>query len=156
MAIEFDLDLSSGVEPTQALEMLSSHIGGLVLTWNGVNSDYLRGSTIEINVAEPIRSWPEIIREGFGFVPTLVVRFRFKLRAETDYDTNRQIMFRATMYMLEHAQDAVLLANGETIILQRLGGKLAFNSECVVWDEEWLKSRLTIPFEYRPLPSPLL
>jgi hypothetical protein len=72
MAIEFELNLSTSVKPTQALEILSSRIGGLVLTWNGVNSNYLWGPTIEIDVTEPIRSWPETIKDGFGFVPSLL------------------------------------------------------------------------------------
>ncbi|HLM42668.1 MAG TPA: SitI3 family protein, partial [Myxococcaceae bacterium] len=64
-------------------------------------------------------------------------------------------MLQATL-LLEHAQDAVLLFNGEIIVLQRFGGKLVFNSEYHLWnDDDWLKSRLPLPFERRPLPSPL-
>jgi hypothetical protein len=156
MALEYELDLSTSVKPPQALEMLSSHIGGLVLTWNGKNSYYLLGPTIEIDVSEPSRNWPETIKNGFRFVPTLLVGFRFKLKSDTDYDTNGQIMFQAVMFLLEHAQDAVLLFNYETIVLQRLGGQLTFNSDYPIWDEDWLRNSLTIPFEYRALPSPLL
>jgi hypothetical protein len=66
-------------------------------------------------------------------------------------------MLQATIILLEHAQDAVLLFNGETIVLQRFGGKLVFNSDYHIFDDDnWLKSRLTTPFERRSLPSPLL
>jgi hypothetical protein len=156
MAIEYELDLSTNVKPTQALELLSSHIGGLTSTWNGKNSYYLWGPTIEIDFGEPSRTWPETIKDGFGFIPTLLVGFRFKLKSDTDYDTNKQLMFRAVMLLLEHAQDAVLLSNYELIVLQRLGGKLTFNSDLQLWDDDWLKGRLTLPHECRPLPSPLL
>jgi hypothetical protein len=154
MALEYELALSTRMTPTQALEMLSKQLGGLTLVWNGKNSDYLWGPTININVSEPIRSIPETIQEGFGFLPTLMVGFRFT--NNTDYDVSRQLLFQATMLLLEQAQDAVLLFNYEIIVLQRLGGKLTFNSGYHIWDDEWLKSRLTLPYERRPLPSPLL
>jgi hypothetical protein len=156
MAIELELNLSTNIKPTQALELLSTHIGGLTLTWNGKNSYYLLGPTIEIDVSEPSGSWQEIIRDGFQFIPTLSVRFRFKLNSPTDYDTNRHFMFQATTFLLEHAEDAVLLHNYEIIVLQKLGGKLTFNSDLQLWDEEWLRDRLTLPFDCRLLPSPLL
>jgi hypothetical protein len=65
-------------------------------------------------------------------------------------------MLQATMLLLEHAQDAVLLFNGEIIVLQRLGGHLTFNSDHPMWEEEWLRSWLPLPHERHPLPSPLL
>ncbi|PTL83161.1 SitI3 family protein [Vitiosangium sp. GDMCC 1.1324] len=156
MALEYELELSTSMNPTQTLELLSRHIGGLTLTWNGKNSDYLWGPTINIDVSEPSRSWPGTIKDGFGFLPTLLVGFRFNDKTDDDYNTCRQIMFQATMLLLEQAQDSVLLFNYEFIVMQRLGGKLTFNSDSHLWDDEWLKSRLTLPYERRPLPSPLL
>jgi len=154
MATEYELDLSTSMNPIMALELLSRHITGLTLTWNGKNSDYLLGPTIEIDISEPFGSWQETIRNGFQFVPTLVIGFRFK--NNTDFDIFSQIMFQATMLLLEHAEDAVLLFNSETIVLQRLGGQLIFNSAYHLWDDDGLKSGLTRPIERRPLPSPLL
>ncbi|HYO57733.1 SitI3 family protein, partial [Archangium sp.] len=96
----------------------------------------------------------ETIKDGFRFIPTLLVGFRFK--NNTDHEISSQIMFQTTMLLLEQAQDAVLLFNYEIIVLQRIGGRLTVNSDYHMWDEDWLKSRLTLPFECRPLPSPLL
>lgn len=155
MALEYELALSTRMTPTQVLEMLSRQLGELILRWNGKNSDYLWGPTININVSEPIRSTPAIIKEGFGFLPTLMVGFRFT--TNTDYDVFRQSMLQATMLLLEQSQDAVLLFNYEIIVLQRLGGKLTFNADYHVFDDDtWLRSRLTLPYERRSLPSPLL
>jgi hypothetical protein len=154
MALEYELQLSTSLNPTRALEMLSRHLSGLALTWNGKNSDYLLGPTIEIDVSEPFRSRQETIRDGFRFIPTLEVGFRFK--NNTDHDISKHIMFQATMLLLEQAQDAVLLFNYERTVLRRIDGQLSFNSDYHMWDEEWLKGKLTIPFEYRALPSPLL
>ena len=127
MATEYAFDIASDLKTVQALELLSRHISGLTLTWNGKNSDYLVGSTISINVSEPFRSWQETIVEGFGFTPTLLVGFRF--HTNTDFAAFSEIMFQATMLLLEHAQDAVLLFNYEIIVLQRLSGKLVFVDE---------------------------
>jgi hypothetical protein len=96
-----------------------------------------------------------IIEESFHFTPTLWVGLR--RRADADWDRFRQVLLDASLTLLDEAKDAVLLFNGERIELQRLGGQLAFNAESGYWrDEDWLKSRLTLPFEWRPLPSPLL
>ena len=92
--------------------------------------------------------------EGFGFTPTLLVGFRF--HTNTDFAAFSEIMFQATMLLLEHAKDAVLLFNYEIIVLQRLSGKLVFNADYQMWDDDWLKGRLPLAFERRPLPSPLL
>jgi hypothetical protein len=154
MATEYAFDIASDLKTVQALELLARHLSGLTLTWNGKNSDYLVGSTISITVSAPLKSWQETITEGFGFAPTLSVGFRF--HNNTDFDAFSEIMFQATMLLLEHAKDAVLLFNYEIIVLQWLGGKLVFNPDYQMWDDDWLRSRLALPFERRPLPSPLL
>jgi hypothetical protein len=154
VATEYEFDMATDLEASQALELLSRRIGGLTLTWNGKNTDYLLGSTIEIDINAPLKSWQETITEGFGFAPTLSVGFRFK--TNTDFDAFSKIMLQATMLLLEYAGDAVLLFNYEIIVLQRIDGKLVFNSQYHLRDDDWLKSSLPLPFERRPLPSPLL
>jgi len=154
VATEYEFDMATDLKTSQALELFSRHIGGLTLTWNGKISDYLLGSTIEIDISEPLKVWQETITKGFGFTPTLSVGFRFK--TNTDFDAFSEIMNRATTLLLEHARDAVLLFNYEIIVLQRIGGKLVFNADYQMWDDDWLEGRLTLPFERRPLPSPLL
>jgi len=155
MATEYEFDLVTDLNAVQALELLSRHISGLTLTWNGANSNYLLGTAIEIDVSERFGSWQETIHRGYGFVPTLSVGFRF--RNNTDFDAFGKIMFQATMLLLQHAKDAVFLFNYEFTALRQFGGQLIFNSEHQVWDDNWLKTHLTTtPFACRPLPSPLL
>jgi hypothetical protein len=151
MALSHYLQLSTHTKPAQALEKLASQIPEL--TWSE-DRHLLVDPTIKIHATESRALTRDIIKEAFQFTPTLTVGFRFTNNA--DDDRARALMFQATMLMLEQAQDAVLLFNGETIVLQRLGGQLTFNSDHHVWDEDWLRGRLTIPFECRPLPSPLL
>lgn len=152
MALDYHLDLSTGMSPAQALEKLSRQNPGLA--WSEDRS-CLFDAIVTITAIEPSRSWREIINEGFQFVPTLSVGFRCAKFA--DQDTFAQVLLDATLLLLEDAQDAVVLFNGEFIVLQRLRGQLTFNADSGLWrDENWMRSKLTIPFERRPLPSPLL
>jgi len=152
MALVYELELSSSVRCMRALELLAAHMDGLE---QDEDRPCLFGPTITMSVAEPDAMSRKVIKRGFQFEPTLSIGFRFV--SNTDYDAFKQIMLRATVLLLAHAQDAVLLFNYEIIVLQRLGGILVFNSEYHIWDDDdWLKSRLSTPFERRPLPSPLL
>ncbi|PTL83157.1 SitI3 family protein [Vitiosangium sp. GDMCC 1.1324] len=151
MALEYTLELSTKSTPTQTMDALASNIKGL--TW-GKDMFVLFDPTSTICTTNSPEITQKVIGRGFGFIPDLSVEFRFI--SNSDYDRFKKTMLQATMLLLEHAQDAVLLFNGETIVLQRLDGQLAFNSGYHMWDDDWLKSRLTVPFEWRPLPSPLL
>jgi len=152
MALVYELELSTSMSRMQVLGLLAVQVDGLEQDEEG---PFLFGPTITTSVAEPDAMSRKVIKRGFQFEPTLSIGFRFV--NNTDYDAFKQIMLRATVLLLAHAQDAVLLFNYEIIVLQRLGGKLVFNSEYHIWDDDdWLKSRLSTPFERRPLPSPLL
>ncbi|HEX8825817.1 MAG TPA: SitI3 family protein [Archangium sp.] len=147
MALDYDLHLSTRMKPPQAMEKLAGQLTGL--TWSD-DRFFLFDTSVSICASE---SGFESIKQAFHFTPTLMVGFR--RLADADWDRFRQILLDASLLLLEEAQDAVLLFNGERIELQRLGGQLAFNADSGYWrDENWLKSRLTVPFDWRPLPSP--
>ncbi|HYO56740.1 SitI3 family protein [Archangium sp.] len=149
MALDYDLHLSTSMKPAQALEKLAGQLTGLAWSEDRFS---LFDTTVSICAIE---NRSESIKEAFHFNPTLLVGFRRLFDA--DWDRFRQVLLDATLLLLDEAQDAVLLFNGERIELQRLGGQLAFNAESGYWrDKDWLKSRLTLPFDWRPLPSPLL
>ena len=152
MALEYDLDLSTRLKPVHALEKLASQIPGLA--WNG-DRTFLFDQSVQIDATDSRALTQSIIKDAFHFTPTLMVGFRRSFDA--DWDRFRQVLLDASLLLLDEAQDAILLFNGERIELQRLGGQLAFNAESGYWhDKDWLKSRLTIPFDWRPLSSPLL
>jgi hypothetical protein len=155
MAIEYDLYLSTSMKPAQALEQLVSQIPALA--WSD-DRTFVFDTSVQIDAAEPRALMPllqGVIEEAFHFTPTLWVGFR--RRFDADWDRFRQVLLDATLLVLDGAQEAVLLFNGERIELQRLGGQLVFNADSGYWrDEEWLRSRLTTPFERRSLSSPLL
>jgi hypothetical protein len=124
------------------------------LTWSQ-ESRWLFDATTTISVIEVPTLGKQVIEEGFHFVPTISVGFR--LDHEGDRERFREVLLQATLLLLEHAQDAVLLFNGERVILQYLGGKLAFDADAGLWrDVDWLKRKVQTPFELRSLPSPYL
>ncbi|HEX5748219.1 MAG TPA: SitI3 family protein [Archangium sp.] len=152
MAIEYDLHLSTQTKPRQALEELASQISGL--TWSQ-DRTFLFDASAQISPSESRTLTQKIIKDAFHFTPTLRVGFR--RLADADWDRFRDVLLDASLLLLDEAQDAVLLFNGERIEFQRLGGQLVFNAESGYWrDEGWLRSRLPRPFDWRPLSSPML
>jgi len=152
VGLDYSLMLSTGMERAHALGLLAEHIQGL--HWSEENA-FLFGIDIIITVVELDGEAQSIVEEGFGFRPTLSVGFRFP--SNHDYERFVQAMLRGALLLLEHGGDGVLLFNGEIIVLQRIGGQLVFNAEYRLYgDEHWLKDKVSVPFERRPLPSPFL
>lgn len=150
MALDYDLFLSTRINPTQALEKLAARLHGLA--WSE-DKFFLFDSNVSICAIES--KGEESIKDAFHFTPTLIAGFRRS--HDADWEGFRQLLLDACLLLLDESEDALLLFNGERIELQRFGGQLVFNAESGYWrDEDWLKRRLTIPFECRPLPSPLL
>jgi hypothetical protein len=152
MALDYTLHLSTSVKPRQAWERLAGRIAGLA--WSEDDS-CLFDETVTITAMDSRALTRSVIEESFQFVPNLWVGFRCAKFA--DQDTFARVLLDATLLLLEDSKEAVILFNGEFIILQRLGGQLVFNADSGLWhDEKWLKGRLTVPFARRPLSSPLL
>ena len=90
----------------------------------------------------------DIIEEGFGFRPTLSVNFKPLRPWEGDDDSFRladesyRLMQRGVFELLRHDPgDAVLLYNGESVVLQRLEGRLELNQ---TWSSEWSDEDLAV------------
>lgn len=150
MALDYDLYLETDMKPRAAMEKLAGRLAGL--TWSE-DKFFLFDTSASICAIEC--GGESAVKDAFQFTPTLSIGFR--RLADADWDRFRQILLDACLLLLEESQDAVLLFNGERIEIQRFGGQLAFNSDSGYWrDEHWLKSRLLVPFDWRPLPSPLL
>src|SRR5690242_7588352 len=114
MALEYDIHLSTHMKPAQALEKLASQIPEL--TWSEDRS-FLADTPVQISATEPRAPTQRMIEDAFYFTPMLRVGFRRRLDA--DWDRLRQLLLDVTLRLLDDAQDAVLLFNGETIVLQR-------------------------------------
>ena len=153
MATEYHFEISSDWTSEQAKRAFAKHLDA-ELTPNGfVNKQDILISASDV----PPGRRTEMAEREFHFTPTLLAIFRREY--EADPAEFVRLMLRATMLLLEHGRDAVLLFNGEIIVFQRLGGKLVFNTDYqlqVGKDEALLREEVHIPYERRSLPSPLL
>lgn len=151
MSLWFGLDLSATLNAASAIRLLAQRFD-------------LRQSDETHLAREGIFIWAhdkarghlsvEVIEDAFHFTPTLYVGFEL-YNDLGDYNENERLMIRATMLLLEHGGDAVLLFNHEETILQRLlGGKLVLNEGAMDWDT--LESEVYLPHDRRQIPSYLM
>jgi hypothetical protein len=151
MGLTNSLELSTDMKPAQALSLIA---GRFDLKWS--DDAHLIGPALWISAIELDRNMKLMIEEGFHFSPDLSVGFRIDTNSD-DFEQGHRIMLRATMLLLEHGGDGVLLFNGEHIILQRMGGQLVLNEDSRNWtDGLRLEDEIRLPHEKRSLPSPLL
>jgi hypothetical protein len=152
MALDYFLDLATDMTPAQALGEISRQLQGL--SWSE-DRFFLFDDTVSISATGLPKGSQELCKSNFGFTPTILVGFR--MRADGDQERFRDVLLQATLLLLEKAQDAIILFNGEAVTLQRIRGQLAFNADSDLWhDEGWLRRKVQVPFEFRPLPSPYL
>ncbi len=135
----------------QALSLLTAR---LPLRWG--DEKHLVGSALSIDAQEPQPRWQSLIQEYFHFQTRLSVGFSLYPN-DAGYEEGRRILVRAVSLLLEQAQEAVLLFNGEYVVLQKLGQQVVLNAEYQWWsDEIGLEGELHLSHEKRPLPQSLL
>ena len=144
MAISYELDLVTELEPEQALKLISSKKKLSRL------DDRLSGDGIQIYASYLDETDEQLLAEEMPqFHPTLAINFR--LNPSQD-DTAMKALCDATLALLtQDPGDAVLLFNYETVVLQRIKGHLTFNSEEMTPDLTPLVEHLTRPDEMRSL-----
>jgi hypothetical protein len=151
MGLDNSLELSTDMRPAQALCLMAERFG---LKWG--DDTHLLGPAVWVSAIEPSQDFKLMIEEAFHFRPNLSVGFRLDPNSD-EYEEGNRIMLRATMLLLEHGRNGVLLFNGEHIILQRISGRLVLNADSGNWtDGLRLENEIRLPHEKRPLPSPFL
>lgn len=149
MALEFSLVLETPCTPLALLTTIAHDTG---LTWS--DDSHLLGQGVWISAIEETARGQALMEELFGFRSTVVVGFR--INPKEDYQEGKHTVLRATMVVLKQNVDhAVLLFNGEDIVLQAAGQRLLLNADWGQWPATQL-AEVTLPYELRPLPSPLL
>ena len=161
MALDYTLSIATELDPLQALNIAFT---GSNLEWASSSDARLFGDGLLMGAyLEDDDDGRSMIEEAFGFIPTLSVWFRFTY--PEDYGKSINTIFQVTMKLLsqEVSGDAILLSNGEDIILQRLKGQLLLNDESKLVingkSQPWIRlflSEITLPYQLRSLPSPLL
>ncbi len=117
---------------------------------------HLMGPALSIDAQEPGHHWQSLIQECFRFQTQLSVGFSLYPNDE-GYEDGRRVLVHAVSLLLEQAQEAVLLFNGEYVVLQKLEQQVVLNAEYGWWsDEIGLEREFLLSHEKRPLPQPLL
>ena len=150
MALDHTLYLVTPLGPAEALRLMAEH---LKLKWS--DEYHLSGPEVWIYSSEASEPELSLMSESFHFRPDLLVGFEV-YTGDEGYEESLRIMLRATMLLLEHAGNAVLLLNGEHILLQRISGELVLNADYGNWTKGlMLEDEIRAPHDRRPLPSPL-
>jgi hypothetical protein len=151
MGLENSLKFETDMAPMQALRLLVDQFG---FSWG--DESHLIGPALwiwAVGLDEESRS---LFEEDFHFKPTMLVGFRLNPNS-SGYVEGCRIVLRASLFLLERGRDGVLLLNGEHIVFQRIGGELTLNADRGNWtDGLRLANEIAVPYEIRPLPSPLL
>ncbi|MDC0713516.1 SitI3 family protein [Stigmatella sp. ncwal1] len=150
MGLSNGLAIAIELNSTGALRLLAER-----LRLERADDTHLTGPALWVSAGEPDLNYKLMIQEGFHFTPNLYLGFRLDPGSD-DYPQGSRLMLRATLLLLEHGRDGVLLFNGEHIILQRLSGQLVLNEDARNWvDGLQLEGEIRLPHERRSLPSPL-
>jgi hypothetical protein len=148
MSLEFGLFIITELEPPQVVTIIAK------LGLEKLTDSQLLGTGVLVNVQNTSTLRCSIIEEAFGFCPSLSVSFR--IQPKENYVQGKCTLLRVTIELLTQVVgDAVLLFNGEDIVLHRLEGKLIINKKWDTWDNKIL-SELTASYERQELTSPLL
>jgi len=152
MSIDYDLNMVSRLNKEQAFRLLAQRFDAKVSD-DGVIVSKEGLLVFGANLA-PGRT-TEMYEEFFHFTPTLSLAFRWD--KECDYELFYRTMLRASMLMLEYAEDSVLMLD-VTTVFQRLGGRLIFNTDPNEWwegKEKLIQDEVRAPYEMRLLPRVL-
>jgi hypothetical protein len=146
MALEYRLRIATSLEPSQVLRSLS------LLHSLETRSGQLSGpGVIAIQVSPVSERGSSVIRDAFGFSPTVDITFR--LEKLENLDAGVRTVIRATLELLrETAGEVVMLFNGEDVVLLRKDGLLVLNNAWDFWSQARL-AQVTLPYAMRSIPS---
>lgn len=151
MALEYQFVFLTESRIPTLLETVRQRCG---LVWSEDHT-FLTGPGVQVSGLVCSRSWQETMQEAFGFRPEAELYFRLARGLEEQREGYRVMLEVVTRWLQEEAGQGVLLFNGETILLQRLGTELTLNSDWQTWHKEG-REKMTLPHTMQSLPSPLL
>ena len=151
MSLDYHLSLITPDSPDDVRSALVEKLG-----LKRVEHKFLVGTAIWISLGTAGPEWKQMIFEGFQFEPDLSLLMELHKNDEA-YEQGLRLILQITQFLLERGNgDAVLLFNGELIILQRLHGELLLNADYESWlTGHRLIEEIHLPHTLRSLPSPL-
>ena len=146
MALEYILRIATDLKPPQVLDFLAR-----TLQFEVEPDSSLSGPGLTIAASVESKLGQSIISEAFHFNPT--VRVTFRLDKFDDTDAGRLSLLRGTLELVRQLKsDAVLLFNGEDVVLLHANGELVLNEQNGFWTAEHL-SQIDLPYQMRALES---
>jgi hypothetical protein len=149
VALTYRLEVAADLEPRHALRLLADGLG------LDSEASELYGTGILVGAMTPPAQGQDLTEEEFGFRPSLDVWFRLDPNVpDGAYVEAKRRLIRAAMIVLRHTSgDAVLLFNGEQVLLRRRTGRLLLNATWREWVSHGLLAEVTLPHELRDLSS---
>jgi hypothetical protein len=153
MSIEYELKLATKLNPETALRLIAQEYG-----FAFGEQGNLQGPGIVVGAIAIDEQSQSFMEEMFQFRPTVNIWFCPDPNG-ADYLESEQVIVGATSLLFnKESGDAVLLHNGENLLLQRRNGEVAISDK---WWSDWfspchLTSEIMFPYTVRNLPSPLL
>ena len=146
MSLIYSMEFDASFRISDVVDRLDT-VPGFKLADGTVSAQDLE---IFTHIREPSDLKCQVIEESFFFHPSVVVSFR--LNALGDRFAGRHRIIQATLTLLECSSgDAVLLFNGETVMFQRLDGRLTLNRVEGFWTSEAL-DMVPRPYECDEIP----
>jgi hypothetical protein len=144
MALEYELRLATERAPADVLAVLSNELG-----FSGNTDQRTAPGLASISALNENRLGQDVIKSAFGFTPLVKILFRLN---KDEIERGVMSVLRACMRVLDHVKgDAVLLFNGEAVILLRKSGNLILNENA----EFWTHARVALvrpPYDNRKIP----
>lgn len=153
MATEYVLYGSADLTPEEMRLFLAGVLGAAVAEDGMVHRPGLQVTAYRAEPGEEAYA-----ASLFGFTHRVTATFRFSNRStEEETEHNTALMAAAVLEFLDrYAGFGVLLFNGEEVVLQKLDGRLALNSDWEDWSASPEMNALIGEREFRALPQPLL
>jgi hypothetical protein len=146
MALEYFLRIATDLKPPQTLDFLAR-----TLQFEVEPDSSLSGPGLTITASAESKIGQSIISEAFNFTPT--VRVTFRVDKFDDTELGRLSLLRGTLELVRQLKsDAVLLFNGEDVVLLHAKGELALNEQNGFWTAERL-ALIDLPYVMRSLES---
>ncbi len=151
MAIEYNFYVSTDTSASHLLHTIHQQSG---LSWSRDHT-FLDSSGVQVSAVACGQSRQEMLEESFGFRFEAAVYFRLSKdpdEAQVGYRTMLEVVVGL---LRREAGQAVLLFNGEIILLERFHGELVLNLDWQTWQKQGTEM-ITLPYRMQSLPSPLL
>lgn len=153
MSLDYTLVIETTLEPDQMAQIIANATDLVVQ-----NEYQLAGTAIDMLIRAETARGQEMIADAFGFRPTLHLNVRINPNVtDEDYVEAKRRLIHAVLAVLNHdAGNAVLLANNEQVVLQRINNVLTLNQQWREWETYRLMDAVSMSYRLLPLPSPLL